>query len=458
MAVADFSRLFSPRSIAVVGASADTAKLGGQVVARLAATFDGALFPVNPAHRQIAGRAAIPSLADLPQPVDLAVALAPGAALVDELERCPAGRLAFVAAIPSGFGEIGGDGPALQARLAAAARAIGARLVGPNSVGLFNGTTRLNASIIPLLTPARSRGLGLVTQSGGFGMAAAMYAADNGLPVARFCDVGNSADIGAAELLDHLTQDEDTAVIGAYIESARDPAAFAAALARANERKPTLLCLLGKSAAGRRASQAHLGIAPAPAALRVALPRSVLEVDTGLDLLHAAKALLSAPPVTGNRLAVVTGTGGIGTELSDLASERGLVVPAFSAPLARTLAARLPPYAATGNPVDLTPVWRDYPRLYPAILADIAASGEADMAIVSITDVPTTVPDLAAALARSAPQLRRLPLIAYWGSRDCDLAAMSTLQTAGIPCYRSTRETVDAAAVIWRGARASRGD
>ncbi|MCC8427335.1 CoA-binding protein [Reyranella aquatilis] len=454
----DLTRLFSPRSIAVLGASASSDKLGGQVFARLAASFRGELIAINPGESDIAGRRSMSSVEALPQPVDLLIALAPGERLVEAIERCPAGLVGFLLAIPSGFGEVAHDGPDLQQRLAAAARRAGLRVVGPNCVGLLNASIGLNASIIPLMPPGGSAGLGVATQSGGFGMALAMYAADSGMAVSCFCDVGNTVDISLADCLAHLAGDPATGVIGLYVESVRDLPSFTRALSAATAAKPVVVCPLARTPSGQAASLAHVGIPADGARLSNDLPAGAIVVHSGLDLLHAARALLwQGRPLRGRRLAIVTGTGGIGTEIADLAEEQGMVVPRFSARLTAAISRHLPAYAASANPVDLTPVWRDYPRLYPLVMAEIAASGEADLIAVSITDVPTTWPDLAESLARSVPALG-LPVAVYWASRDADVANMAPLHAARIPTYRATRELALALGAIARHGTAGGGD
>jgi acyl-CoA synthetase (NDP forming) len=446
----DLSRLFSPRSIAVLGASGSADKLGGQVFARLAAGFRGELVAVNPIEREISGRPSFPSLEAMPHPVDLLLALAPGERLVEAIEACPRGRADFLLAIPSGFGEVPDRGRNLQQRLALAARQAGIRVVGPNCVGLINATVGLNASIIPLMPPGGAPGLGVATQSGGFGMALAMYAADTGMAVSCFCDVGNTVDLSLADCVTHLANDPATAVIGLYVESVRDVAEFSEAAARAAAAKPVIVCPLARTPSGAAASLAHVGISADEPMLAASLPPCSLVVGSGLDLLHAARALLwQGRKLHGRRLAIVTGTGGVGTEIADLAAEHGLVVPRFSARLTAAIARHLPPYAASANPVDLTPVWRDYPRLYPAVMAEIAASGEADLVAVSITDVPTTSPDLAGSLALSAPALG-MPVAVFWASRDGDIGNMAPLQAARIPTYRSTRDVVLALSLLAR--------
>ena len=453
----DLSRLFSPRSIAVLGASASIDKLGGQVFARLAASFRGELIAINPGESDIAGRTSVPSVEALPHPVDLLIALAPGERLVEAIERCPEGRVGFLLAIPSGFGEVAHEGPDLQHRLAAAARRAGLRVVGPNCVGLLNGSIGLNASIIPLMPPGGATGLGVATQSGGFGMALAMYAADSGMAVSGFCDVGNTVDISLADCLAHFAGDPATGVIGLYVESVRDLPSFMQTLSEAAKAKPVVVCPLARTSSGQAASLAHVGMSADGARMAGDLPDDAIVVHSGLDLLHVARALLwQGRPLGGKRLAIVTGTGGIGTEIADLAGEQGMVVPRFSARLTAAIAQHLPAYAASANPVDLTPVWRDYPRLYPIVMAEIAASGEVDLIAVSITDVPTTWPDLAESLAQSVPTLG-LPVAVFWGSRDADVANMAALNAARIPAYRATRELALALGALARHGTATGG-
>lgn len=443
----NLSALFAPRSIAVLGASDNPRKLGGQVVQRLGATFEGALYPIHRDKASIAGLAAFASLAELPSDVDMLVALVPGRELVEAVESCPPGKVRFLVAIPSGFGEIPGEGLELQRALGREAARAGMRVVGPNCAGLINGIRTLNASIIPFLPPG-GPGISVVTQSGGFGMALAMYCADSGLKLAKFCDIGNTLDLGMPEMLHYLGSDRDTTTIGIFLESVSDPQSFGEALRKLAQEKPVLLACVGRTRAGERASFAHLGIEPRFRAVRALVPRSVFLAETGLDLLHALKARSLTPGGSrGARLGIVTGTGGLGTEMADLADEHGLVVPEFSGELRARLQSHLPSHAAFGNPVDLTPAWWDYPSIYPRVVRDLADSGEIDMVLCSITDVATTLPELSANLARLATAID-LPVVAVWGSRDEDATGLATLQAAGVPCYRSTREAVRAAASL----------
>jgi acetyltransferase len=443
-----FDRLFNPTSIAVAGASNTRGKLGYDFIRRLSACFSGRLAAVNPREKDVAGVPAYPSLSDVPGTVDLAIALMPGETLLQVVEGCEAGKVNFLAAVPSGFAEVSQIGREQQQTLARLARERGMRVLGPNIVGVFNGVSGLNASMLPALPPGGA-GLSCLTQSGGFGMALAMYALDRTIPIAKFCDLGNMADVQVHEILDYLAGDDDTRVIGLFLESVQALEPALAALQRAAEHKPVVMTPVGVQAAGRRASLSHLGLTESALRLADAAPANVVRADTAQDMLNAANALLRQRRASGGRVAVVTGTGGIGAEVADLCTESGLEVPAFSDGLKKRLGEILPAYAGFGNPVDLTPIWWDYPTVYPRVLDAIAASGEADIVLICITDVPTQYPHLADALAEWAKSAAASPSrVVFWGARDKDCAGMATLENAGFPCFRSTREAVAAAAAL----------
>jgi len=447
----NLDRLFSPTSIAVVGASNNPDKMGNLFIRRLASQFGGHLYAVNSNEPEIAGIPTCRAIADLPVGIDMMIALVPAAGLVALVESCKPNQCGFLLAIPSGFAEVSEQGSELQSHLAAAARSRGIRMLGPNIVGVMNGVLGLNASMMPELPPG-GRGLSCLTQSGGFGMALSMYALDHHVQVAKFCDVGNMADVQLHEVLDYLADDDDTSVIGMFIESAMDGSAFLRSVERAASRKPVVFTAVGVTSAGRRASLTHLGMAAEMTDLVSALPSRVVCAETGTDLLNSARALMWQPKAQGHRVAILTGTGGIGAELADLSLHHGLEVPVLSAPSQDYLRQHLPYYAGVANPVDCTPIWRDYATIYPAVLEMLDRSGEVDLAIISITDVAATLPDLARAIAACARKLS-ISLIVFWGARHRDRDNMVLIEQAGVPCYPTTREAAQAAAALAGTAR-----
>jgi len=250
-------------------------------------------------------------------------------------------------------------------------------------------------------------------------------------------------------VLGHFAEDPDTRVVGLFLESIRNPAAFLHALEKTATSKPVILTPVGVTSAGRRASLAHLGISEGMAQLEHELPKNIIRADTGLDLLHCAKALMWQRRARGHRVAILTGTGGIGAEITDLALGSGMEVPGFSARLIERLREHLPYYASVQNPVDCTPIWWDYHKIYPLVLDALSESGEVDLVIVSVTDVAATLPELAAAIAGWAHHARPIPIVVYWGARHRDFENMKIIERAAVPCYRSTRETVRAAAALF---------
>jgi acyl-CoA synthetase (NDP forming) len=226
--------------------------------------------------------------------------------------------------------------------------------------------------------------------------------------------------------------------------------AFVDALAKLAQTKPVVFSGIGSTAAGRRASQAHLGLAPNMNDVIERVPAGVVLAATSRDTLDACKALLWQERSSGRRLAIVTGTGGIGAELADLAVLRGLELPKLSSELQTRLRVHLPPFAAAGNPVDVTPIWWEYPKVYPALILALDESDEVDLLLVSITDIPTTDPDLAEAISAVATRMTK-PICVFWGSRNTDLGPMQRLERAGIPCYRTTAAAINAAAALAQG-------
>jgi acyl-CoA synthetase (NDP forming) len=380
-------RLFRPSTVAMLGASDRPDKHGHRVVRRLVESFEGTVWPVHPRAATVAGLTAWPDLGALPGPVDLLVALVPAPRLLPAIEACPAGKVGVLVAVSAGFGEVSPEGRACERALVEAACRRAMRVVGPNCMGVLSTGCGLNASLAPRLPP-RGPGLSVLTQSGGFGIATALWAGEHGVPVARLCDLGNTADLQPEEVLTWLGDDHDTRTVAVYLEAAPRPEALWEALEALASRKPVVLCPLGRSEAGRRASLADLGLEANLAGLPAAGP-GVAVVESGQEVLDLAKALAWQPRPPGPRAAIVTATGGIGTELADLCIAAGLEVPELSAPLQASLAAELPAHASPRNPIDLTPIYWDHARVYPAVLRLLAASPEVDLVLATVTDVWT---------------------------------------------------------------------
>lgn len=423
--------VFEPRRIALVGAS-DRPGSAGKLFADNLSGFPGEVIPVG----RSAG--AVASLRDIGGPVDLAVVVVPAAAAPAVIAEAAAVGVPAAVVISGGFAEAGPEGAALQAELLAAA-AGRVRIIGPNCFGVQNCDLGLNASLARGL-PGMPGHISLVTQSGAYGMAVHTVALDEGARFAKVCATGNKADIGDEELLRYLGADPVTRVVCFLSESMADGRAFVDAARAITPDKPVIVARTGRSAAGARAAFSHTATLAAPhRVVRAALEQAgVLVVDSGLDMLDAARALDAQPPPAGARAAIVTNSGGTGVELADLLADEGVAVPELSAGLASELRELLPPLGSARNPVDLTTVWSRFAELYPAAVDRLARSGEVDL-VIAVLLHRSADPAVAAALAEAVGKLRAdgvsTPVYVCWVAERARRAGVEPLREAGVPCF-----------------------
>ena len=451
--------VFDPRRVALVGASDRVGSVGRLLWDNLA-DFPGEVLPVCQA-ATVAGRPAYPDLRDVPGEVDLAVIATPAATVPDIIAAAAAKGVAAVVVLSAGFAETGPAGAKLQAEAVAMARSGGVRLVGPNCFGVQNADLPLNASI-SAGAPRGGGGVSIVTQSGSYGMAVQALGRDEGLRVAKVFAAGNKADITDAELLGYLREDPATSVICLLLESITDARGFFAEACRTTPVKPVIAVVHGRTGAGQRAAVSHTAALATDDAVRDAALRQagVARVRTGLQALDAARALSSQPMPRGPRVAVVTNSGGTGVELADLLVDEGLELPELGGPLQDELRVLLPGYASAGNPVDMTPTWRQFTTLYPATIEMLARSGEIDV-VVPVLLQRSASAEVAAAVRDAVARLRDdgvpVPVYVCWVAPRAADAHASLLQEAGVPCFPWPERTARAVGVAVRcGMQAAR--
>lgn len=444
--------VFDPRRVALVGASDRVGSVGRLLWDNLA-DFPGEVVPVCQA-AAVAGRPAYPDLRDVPGEVDLAVIATPAATVPDIIAAAAAKGVAAVVVLSAGFAETGPAGAKLQAEAVAVARSGGVRLVGPNCFGVQNADLPLNASI-SAGAPCGGGSVSIVTQSGSYGMAVHALGRDEGLRVAKVFAAGNKADITDAELLGYLREDPATRVICLLLESITDARGFFVEACRTTPVKPVIAVVHGRTGAGQRAAVSHTAALATDDAVRDAALRQagVARVRTGLQALDAARALSGQPVPRGPRVAVVTNSGGTGVELADLLADEGLEVPELSGRLQQELRALLPGYASAGNPVDMTPTWRQFTTLYPATIEMLARSGEIDV-VVPVLLQRSASAEVAAAVRDAVARLRDdgvpVPVYVCWVAPRAADAHASLLQEAGVPCFPWPERTARAVGVAVR--------
>ena len=334
------ARLLRPASVAVIGASADPGKMTGRPVGYLQKHgFAGAIYPVNPRAASIGGLPCYPDVAALPEAPDVGLVLV-GPERAEQAVRDLAARGAAAAIVlASGYGEASPDGARRQQALREAAGSM--RLLGPNTIGLVNLTDGIMLSAtgaleVGELPPGR---ISLVSQSGGILGSLLSRAADRGIGFAKLVSTGNEADLDSADLVEHLVEDDATAVIAVYMEGLRRPDAFRrAALRAAACGKPIVVFKVGRSESGARAASSHTGALAGADRMYDAFFRQlgVIRAETFADLLDIPGALACGRRAAGRRVAILTSTGGAGTLVADACGLAGFEVP--------------PPDAATVGP------------------------------------------------------------------------------------------------------------
>lgn len=376
--VASLDRMFRARSVAVIGASSDSGKIGGKPVALLRNHFQGRVVPVNPNRASILDLACAPDIGSISEPVDLAVIAVPAAAVETAIGEALAAGVRSIAVFTAGFGEIDAAGLAAQQRAAALCAAAGARLLGPNSLGFINFHTGLYATFSAALDnvwPAAG-GTGIASQSGAVGTYVMALAAEAGIGFSHFVATGNEADIDIADCIAWMAGDAETRTIVAYLEGCRSGQRLRQALALAAAAgKPVIAIKPGSSAAGLAAVKSHTGMLAGSkqvfdAVLRAHGAYPADSIEEAVDLACAcAPGRFPAGPRTG----IVTPSGGVGILLADAAEHAGLVLPAFPEAVQEEIRA-LVPLASTGNPLDTTAQVANDFRLYGRVM-DIAARG-----------------------------------------------------------------------------------
>lgn len=346
----DLTPLFGPNAVAVVGASAKSTGPGNQFIRQLAAFgFDGPIYPVHPTAAEIEGRRAYPSLADLPEPVDYAY-LTVGASTAPGLLRAAGGKVRFAQAMASGFDADG------RAALADAAMAGGARLLGPNCLGVHAPAGGL--SFMAGADP-RVGHVAVLSQSGGLSMDILRRGARRGLAFRCLVTLGDCADLGPADLLPWLLDDPDTHCIGLYLEDAPDGRALFEALRRARRRKPVVLLIGGRTGAGARAAMSHTGALASDGRLWTGLARQVgaaltETLDGFLDALLACQTLSPRYGAATRRVVLFGNGGGAGVLAADAFHRAGLDVGPLPPDAAAALdALALPAGASAANPIDV---------------------------------------------------------------------------------------------------------
>jgi acetate---CoA ligase (ADP-forming) len=353
----------APQSLAVIGASEGVEKIGGRLMNNLLRHgFAGQLYPINLNRGEVWGVRAYRDLASVPEPVDLAIIAIPASGVIDAVEDCAKAGIGRVVIASSGFADAGAEGALLQRRVVETARRAGIRIAGPNTQGFYNVPAGIAATFSPAVNvdpgPKGKRArIGVVSQSGGLGFSLYNRGRGDGLDFSSIVSIGNQCDLELADYADLLIDDPDTRVVMLFIEAIKTPHAFIALARKAAEReKPLIVAKVGRFKAARRAVLSHTGsLAGADSAYDAVFDAwGVIRAETIEEMLEIAALFTRHRVPRGNRVAIVSATGGTAAWLTDICEAHGLELPEIDEARRQRLMAFIPPYGSPLNPVDIT--------------------------------------------------------------------------------------------------------
>ncbi|MDD2058639.1 acetate--CoA ligase family protein [Pseudomonas sp. GD03860] len=455
-----FDLFFTPRSVAVIGASQDLASISGQPIAHLKAKgYAGQVLPVNPRYDEVAGYRCYPDVASLPVTPDVAV-IAVGAKRVPEaLSALGHKGCRFAVILSSGFAEAGEQGAAAQRALTAIARSFGMQVIGPNCQGYMNISEGIHVGFGAPYGLSYPKGhLSLTSQSGAFGNSIVMLASQEGIGFRHYVSTGNESVTTSLDFMEAMIDDPETRVIAGYVEGFQDARRLLGIGRRALAAgKPMLIWKVGTSEAGARAAASHTAnLGGSMALYRAAFRQSgIIEVNDVGDLADCAKALLPGRVPKGNRLAVVTISGGAGIAMADGAALGGLVLPELAATTVSALREVLPSFAAVANPLDVTASLLTDASLLRVTLERLADDPNVDMIGLALAAASGALArELADEIVRIRDE-RGIPVLVAWNADPATVqAAYDILDSAGIPRYQSPVRCARGASALWAFAEA----
>lgn len=442
MSTQNLNRIFAPRGIAVVGASARIGSVGNTVLGNLVRNgFPHAIFPVNPKHASLEGLPCFPSVDGLPGQVDLAVICTPAASVPGVVRECGAAGILGIVILSAGFKESSTAGAALERELAEAARAFpGMRIIGPNCLGILSPANRLNASFASDF-PSQGN-VAFISQSGALCTAILDWAISENIGFSQFVSVGNMIDVGIADLIDYFATDGHTDAIILYLESVTNPRAFMSAARAFTRTKPIFAYKAGRFEASAKAAASHTGaMAGVDSVYEAAFHRAgivrVFEVE---DLFDCAEFLGRHSLPMGPRLAIVTNAGGPGVMATDeLLSLSGQLSELSEATL-HELDGCLPKAWSGYNPVDV--LGDATPTRFGDAVRIVLKDPQVDGVLVILSPQAMTEPTAAAQAVVEAAKRSRKPVMAAWMGGKKVRAGIEVLHAAGIPTYATPEKSI----------------
>lgn len=441
--------IFSPQSVAVIGASPDPVRLGHRVLKNiLDHGYQGNIYPIHPRATEVLGLCAYPSVLDVPNPIDLAVIVIPPQHVIAAVDECGRKGIKGLVVITAGFKEVGGAGRELERELSATVRRYSMRMIGPNSLGIIDTISKLNASFANAMPLPGN--IALMSQSGAICTAILDWSHQQGIGFSRFVSLGNKTDVDEVALLEAWNRDEHSRVILAYLEAIDDGPSFIRVAREVTKTTPVVAIKSGTTAAGTRAASSHTGsLAGSEAAYETAFAQSgILRARTLNELFDLALVFAYQPMIRGNQVAIVTNAGGPGIIATDAVEHSGLAMAEFTPETIRHLQETLPPNANVFNPIDV--IGDATPDRYTVAIKAALADPNVDGLIILFTPQAVSEPLTTANLIINLTKGTDKPVVtSFMGGASIE-KAVQALNAARIPNYLFPERAVQSLAAMYR--------
>jgi len=434
-ALSELHPIFHPRAVALIGASSGDGKVGRMFMERFLEAGFERLYPVNPRERVILGVEAYPSVADIPEPIDLALVLAPPRAVRDAVAQCAASGVKGIAVITGSIGE-GGEEEVRE--VVEIAREAGSRIIGPNCLGIYCPSSKLP---YPMRPSMESGSVGVISQSGSFADLLTLMACENGVRFSKAVSCGNESDLNAVDFLAYLGEDPDTEVIVAYLEGIEDGRRFYRLAREISKSKPIVVWKCGATTAGSKAAASHTGALSGSREIWNAVFRGagIISVESLEETLDCLYALRHQRLPKGRRIALATGPGGPAVGTVDTCIDLGLEVSPLSSETKQRLAKIIPASGTSvENPVDLSIAAIVVPRMYAEVIRVLAQDENVDMLLV----IGTGGEEFANEVRDVVCEIHKPVAISLINPMASLLRDYEILMESGVPVYPDPRRAV----------------
>ena len=451
----DLSRLLNPESVAIIGVSENSSRIGGRLFKYICKHgYSGHLALVNPKYQELNGVKCYPTISDVPGPVDCALIAVPEKNVLSVLNECAESWVGAAVIFSSGFAEMGSSGKAAQSRIKTLASTKNLKVCGPNCIGLinFHSHTALSFSQLLEIDTLIPGNIGFISQSGALGGSLVNRAQDKNIGLSYFISSGNEADLDMSDYIKHLVlYDEKTKVIAAVIEGINDGAKFIEAAELAwSHRKPIVVLKIGETDAGKKAAASHTGSMTGSDAVIDAVfnQKGVVRVRHYDELFQTAALFAQEKVPAGNRVGILTSTGGGGIIMADYYTKLGLVVPEPSQKTKDLASKEIAAFGKVANPFDLTGQIFSDPGMFKRCMRLFVEEDDFDILQVNVSMVAGESSEYRAAMLLDAIEGCTKPVVSWWAAGSLSDPGIKALAGSRVALFRSPERCAAAVASL----------